>query len=157
MTILEEKLYAGLIDLVKKHSMLIDELHYLKRGKEYVLEVFVEREDLSPIDLDEIVSLSEELSPKLDELDLIQDNYCLDVSTSGADKPIKDYSKFPLLIGKFMEIRLINPINGINIFQGVLLEADEDKIIISYREKTRTKKVEMKISNINKAKLTVKV
>ena len=102
MTTLEENLIAGLNNVVLKHNMLIDELHYLKKGKEFILQIYVEREDLSPIELDAIVSLSEDLSSKLDELDLIQDNYCLDVSTSGADKPIKDFSKFPLLIGKYM-------------------------------------------------------
>ena len=122
-----------------------------------ILQIYVEREDLSPIELDAIVSLSEDLSTKLDELDLIQDNYCLDVSTSGADKPIKDFSKFPLLIGKYMEIRLINPIDGLNIYEGVLKEVNNEEITLSYRVKTRTKEVIIKISNINKAKLTVKV
>lgn len=157
MTTLEENLVAGLNDVVLKHNMVIDELHYFKRGKEFILQIYVEREDLSPIELDAIVSLSEDLSTKLDELDLIQDNYCLDVSTSGADKPIKDFSKFPLLIGKYMEIRLINPINGLNIYEGVLKEVNNEEITLSYRVKTRTKEVIIKISNINKAKLTVKV
>lgn len=157
MTTLEEKLFNGLIGIVKQHNMEIDELHYIRRGKENVLEVYVEREDLSPIDLDEIVSLSEDLSPKLDELDLIQDNYCLDVSTSGADKPIKDFNKFPSLIGKYMEIKLINPIKGLNTYEGTLESCEEDKIVLSYREKTRVLKVDILISNIYKAKLTVKV
>ena len=155
MTTLEENLVAGLNDVVLKHNMVIDELHYFKRGKEFILQIYVEREDLSPIELDAIVSLSEDLSTKLDELDLIQDNYCLDVSTSGADKPIKDFLKFPL--GQYMEIRLINPIDGLNIYEGVLKEVNNEEITLSYRVKTRTKEVIIKISNINKAKLTVKV
>ena len=139
MTTLEENLVAGLNDVVLKHNMVIDELHYFKRGKEFILQIYVEREDLSPIELDAIVSLSE------------------DLSTSGADKPIKDFSKFPLLIGKYMEIRLINPIDGLNIYEGVLKEVNNEEITLSYRVKTRTKEVIIKISNINKAKLTVKV
>ena len=157
MTTLEEKLLQGLNDIILKHNMVVDQLHYIRRGKENVLEIFVEREDLSPIDLDEIVALSEDLSPRLDELDLIQDNYCLDVSTSGVDKPIIDYSKFPLLIGRYMEIKLTNPIKGLNTYVGNLLEADEEKIVLSYREKARVLKVEILISNIYKAKLTIKV
>lgn len=157
MTILEEKLFDGLINIVKQHNMEIDELRYVRRGKENVLEIYVEREDLSPIDLDDIVSLSEDLSPKLDELDLIQDNYCLDVSTSGADKPIKDFKKFPLFVGKYMEIKLINPIKGLNTYVGTLLSCDDDKIVLSYRDKARVLKVDILISNIYKAKLTVKV
>lgn len=157
MTTLEEKIQDGIIDIVKNHNMEIDELHYIRRGKENVLEIYVERSDLSSIDLDEIVSLSEEISPRLDELDLISDNYCLDVSTSGADKPIKDFKKFPFLIGKYVQIKLINPIRGLNTYEGDLLEATDDKIVVGYKEKTRSLKVEIEIKNINKAKLTVKV
>lgn len=157
MTTLEEKIQDGIIDIVKNHNMEIDELYYIRRGKENVLEIYVERSDLSSIDLDEIVSLSEDISPRLDELDLISDNYCLDVSTSGADKPIKDFKKFPFLIGKYVQIKLINPIKGLNTYEGDLLEATDDKIVVGYKEKTRSLKVEIEIKNINKAKLTVKV
>ena len=157
MTTLEEKIQDGIVDIVKNHNMEIDELHYIRRGKENVLEIYVERSDLSSIDLDEIVSLSEDISPRLDELDLISDNYCLDVSTSGADKPIKDFKKFPFLIGKYVQIKLINPIKGLNTYEGDLLEATDDKIVVGYKEKTRSLKVEIEIKNINKAKLTVKV
>ena len=157
MTTLEEKIQDGIIDIVKNHNMEIDELHYIRRGKENVLEIYVERSDLSSIDLDEIASLSEDISPRLDELDLISDNYCLDVSTSGADKPIKDFKKFPFLIGKYVQIKLINPIKGLNTYEGDLLEATDDKIVVGYKEKTRSLKVEIEIKNINKAKLTVKV
>ena len=157
MTTLEEKIQDGIIDIVKNHNMEIDELHYIRRGKENVLEIYVERSDLSSIDLDEIVSLSEDISPRLDELDLISDNYCLDVSTSGADKSIKDFKKFPFLIGKYVQIKLINPIKGLNTYEGDLLEATDDKIVVGYKEKTRSLKVEIEIKNINKAKLTVKV
>ena len=97
------------------------------------------------------------MSTRLDEINLIQDNYCLDVSTSGAEKTIKDLSKLPLLIGKYMEIKLINPIKGLNSYIGTLTSADEEKITLEYRQKTRKMNVEINVSNINKAKLTVKV
>ncbi len=157
LTALEEQLSKELIDVIQKHNMEIDELRYLKKGKEYILQIYVERSDLSSIDLDEIVSLSEDLSTRLDEINLIQDNYCLDVSTSGAEKTIKDLSKLPLLIGKYMEIKLINPIKGLNSYIGTLTSADEEKITLEYRQKTRKMNVEINVSNINKAKLTVKV
>ena len=157
MTVLEQQLHDALSLTVANHNMLIDELHYKKQGKEFILQIYVEREDLSPIDLDDIVSLSEDLSLKLDEIDLIQDEYCLDVSTSGADKPIKDFSKFPLLVGKYMEIHLVNGIKGQNIFRATLDEVDGNILRLSYMDKTRLVKLEVEIENIYKARLTVKL
>ena len=157
MTVLEQQLHDALSLTVANHNMLIDELHYKKQGKEFILQIYVEREDLSPIDLDDIVSLSEDLSLKLDEIDLIQDEYCLDVSTSGAEKQIKDFSKFPSLVGRYMEIHLINPIKGINIYRATLDEVEGNVLKMSYKDKTRTCHIEVETENIYKAKLTVKI
>lgn len=157
MTVLEQQLYDALIITVNKHDMIIDELHYRKKGKEFVLEIYVERDDLTSIDLDAIVSLSEDLSLRLDEIDLIQDEYCLDVSTSGAEKQIKDFSKFPSLVGRYMEIHLINPIKGINIYRATLDEVEGNVLKMSYKDKTRTCHIEVETENIYKAKLTVKI
>ena len=152
-----EELRKVLEPIVAKHNMFIDVLDYKRKGKEYFLELFVEREDMSSIDLDAIVSLSEEVSLKLDEVDLIKENYTLDVSTSGAEKPIKDFSKFPLLIGKYMCVKVDRAIKGENIFYGTLLEADAEKIVLSYRIKTRTVNVEITLNNITKANLAVEI
>lgn len=144
-------------EIVNAHGMYIDRFQYVKHGKEAFLELYVEKEDMSSIDLDEIVSLSDEVSLKLDELDLISDNYTLDVSTSGAEKPIKDFSKFPLLIGKYMQIKVDRAIKGENVFIGTLKEVKEHSIILSYRIKTRTISVEIELENITKANLAVNI
>ena len=56
-----------------------------------------------------------------------------------------------------MEIKLTNPIKGLNTYVGTLVSADAQKIVIEYRVKTRTLQVEIEITNIYKAKLTVKL
>ncbi len=152
-----EKLKPILEPIVNKHGMYIDNLQYKKHGREAFLELYVEREDMSSIDLDAIVLLSDEISKKLDEVDLIQENYTLDVSTSGAEKPIKDFSKFPLLVGKYMQIKVDKAIKGENVFLGTLKEAKENSIVLSYRVKTRTIDVEIEINNITKANLAVNI
>ena len=47
--------------------------------------------------------------------------------------------------------------DDIKLFPENLKEVNNEEITLSYRVKTRTKEVIIKISNINKAKLTVKV
>ncbi len=157
MNTLIDELRKVLEPIVSKHNMFIDSLDYKRKGKEYFLELYVERLDMSSIDLDAICELSEEVSLKLDEVDLIQDNYTLDVSTSGAEKPIKDFSKFPALIGKYMCIKVDRAIKGENIFYGTLIEAKENSIVLSYRIKTRTITVEITLDNITKANLAVNI
>lgn len=157
MNTLIDELRKVLEPIVTKHNMFIDSLDYKRKRKEYFLVLYVERLDMSSIDLDAICELSEEVSLKLDEVDLIQDNYTLDVSTSGAEKPIKDFSKFPALIGKYMCIKVDRAIKGDNIFYGTLIETKENSIVLSYRIKTRTVTVEITLDNITKANLAVNI
>ena len=152
-----EKLKPILEPIVLKHGMYIDNLNYRKHGKEAFLELYVEKEDMSNIDLDAIVLLSDEISKKLDEIDLIKENYTLDVSTSGAEKEIKDFNKFPLLIGRYMKIKVEHAIKGENTFIGTLKEVKNNSILLSYKIKTRTIEIEIELTNITKANLAVKI
>ena len=142
---------------MEQENCHIDFLSYKKGKKENILTIYLEKDDYSSLTLDDVVHLSEILSLKLDETDPIKENYSLDVSTSGAMKEVKDFSKLPLLLGKYFEIRLKNPIDGENIYLGYLNEVNDDTISLSYRIKTREKVVIIDKSNINKATLTVKL
>lgn len=155
MSELLEKVKSYIEPLVNQRGLYLDKFSYEKRGKDYYLVIYVEKED-DVITLDEVCEVSEIISNKLDEIDLISDNYILDVSTSGAEKPIKDFSKFDKYIGKYITVKLRNPVEGNNSYTGTLEEVSEDKIKMSYKVKTRTKFVELLKENITKANLAVK-
>ena len=99
--LLLDKIREILEPIINDQGLLLDNLKYVKKGREYYLEIYVEKED-DVTTLDEVCAVSDLLSKKLDEVDLIQDNYVLDVSTSGAEKPIKDFSLFPKYVGKYV-------------------------------------------------------
>ena len=109
MSELLEKVKSYIEPLVNQRGLYLDKFSYEKRGKDYYLVIYVEKED-DVITLDEVCEVSEIISNKLDEIDLISDNYILDVSTSGAEKPIKDFSKFDKYIGKYITVKLRNPV-----------------------------------------------
>lgn len=118
-----------------------------------ILAIVVDR--VKPIDMDAIVALSRELSDYLDELSPIEDAYTLDISSLGAEKPLK-MEQLPLYIGSYIHVHLTNPINGENIYEGDLVAVNEDNIQLSYRQKTRTKVVDITKANISKIRLAIK-
>ena len=118
-----------------------------------ILAIVVDR--VKPIDMDAIVALSRELSDYLDELSPIEDAYTLDISSLGAEKPLK-MEQLPLYIGSYIHVHLINPINRENIYEGDLVAVNEDNIQLSYRQKTRTKVVDITKANISKIRLAIK-
>ena len=155
MSELELKLKEILDPIADSNGLFIEKLQYAKKGKEYYLTIYVEKED-DTTTLEEVCHISELFSTRLDEIDMIQENYILDVSTSGAEKEITDFSKFSKYIGKYMYVKFKNSFSGLNDVTGTLEEVKDDMLVISYRIKTRTKTISFEISNIAKANLAIK-
>ena len=126
----------------------------LKREKgDLLLQIVVDRFD--PISLDDIVAISNEISPILDENDPIKDNYFLDVTSLGAEKPIK-LEHLDKYINKYVNLHVINPIKGENYLEGNIDSVNDDTLILSYKIKTRLVRVEIPRKDIDKARLAIK-
>ena len=126
----------------------------LKREKgDLFLQIVVDRFD--PISLDDIVAISNEISPILDENDPIKDNYFLDVTSLGAEKPIK-LEHLDKYINKYVNLHVINPIKGENYLEGNIDSVNDDILILSYKIKTRLVRVEIPRKDIDKARVAIK-
>ena len=142
--------------LEKKINELGYELIELSTRKEkgdLILSVVVDK--VEPIDMKMIVEVTDEVSKFLDEVVEGDEKYLLDVSSLGAEKPLKieDLDKY---VGRYVHVHLTNPINGENIYEGELSEASTDSITLTYRIKTRVKQVVILQSNIYKIRLAIK-
>ena len=124
-----------------------------KEKGDLVVSIVVDKVD--PIDMNEIVSLSEKLSTYMDEIDNSETPYLLDISSLGAEKPLK-VENLKDYVGRYVNVHVNNAINGENIFEGDMVEVTEDSITIEYRIKTRVKKVVILQSNIYKIRLAIK-
>ena len=145
---------------VKQLEKLVSE-KLLESGYELVsmtysnktLSIVVDR--VTPIDMDAIVEVTNVINALLDEVDPFESEYTLDVSSLGAEKPLK-IEKLSDYLNSYVNVHLTNPINGENIYEGDLVSVSEDNIVLSYRQKTRTKTVDIQKSNISKIRLAIK-
>lgn len=124
-----------------------------KEKGDLILSIVVDK--VEPIDMNAIVSLSEELSKYLDEIDNSNEPYILDVSSLGAEKPLKIES-LKDYVGRYIHVHVTNPIKGENIFEGDLVEVKEDEITVAVRNKTRVNNIVILLSNIYKIRLAIK-
>ena len=122
-------------------------------AKTRMLEVIVDRDE--EINLDDITCVSEVISTYLDEHDFTDNPYTLDVSSLGVEKPIS-VEKLDKYVGKYINIHLSHPYQGENILEGNLDYCDANKIILSYKNKTKLIKCEINRANIDKARLAIK-
>src|SRR5699024_1655405 len=131
---------------------LVD-IEYVKEGKDWFLRVFIDKD--GGINIDECGLVSGILGEKLDEMDLIQDNYFLDVSSLGVERPLKTKAGFEKNIGKNIYVSLYAPINEMKEFEGQLVKFIEDIVTIEYKIKTKKTEIEIPFDKIAKARLAV--
>lgn len=107
------------------------------------------------ISMSDIVSLTHELNVYLDEINPFPGSYMLDISSLGAEKPLKidDLANY---INEYINVKLSNPISGLCVYEGQLVGLDDESITISYKVKTRNKEVNIAKANITHIRLAIK-
>ena len=82
-------------------------------------------------------------------------NYFLEVSSPGAERPLKKTQDFENAIGKNVFIKTYEPINGEKQFEGVLTEFDGTIVSVEIKIKTRKTNVTIPYEKIANARLAV--
>ncbi|QOY29090.1 Ribosome maturation factor RimP [Bacillus velezensis] len=137
------------------HLELVD-IEFVKEGQNWFLRVFIDSEN--GVDIEECAKVSEALSEKLDEADPITQNYFLEVSSPGAERPLKKKADFEKSLGKNVYMKTYEPIDGLKVFEGKLAdccEFDGQTVTIEMTVKTRKKRVNIPYEKIANARLAV--
>lgn len=76
---LEDKVKKLIEEPINKMGITIDSINYLKEGNNYFLRIIIDRD--KPIDIDTVVEVTKIVNPILDENDITDDSYILDISS----------------------------------------------------------------------------
>lgn len=106
---------------------LVD-VEYVKEGSNWFLRVYVDKD--GGIDIDDCGRISEFVSAKLDELDPISDAYFLEVSSPGAERPLKKAEDVSRAVGKHVFVTTYEPVDGAKEFEGKLEAFDGETITV---------------------------
>ncbi|WCK52858.1 ribosome maturation factor RimP [Aneurinibacillus sp. Ricciae_BoGa-3] len=143
---LTEQLVTPILE--EEHLELV-EVEYNKEGNNWFLRVYIDKEN--GVDIEDCGRVSERLSKKLDETDPIPGAYFLEVSSPGAERPLKKEADFERAQGKHVHITTFEPIDGENVFEGELISYDGQQLQIKESRKTVT----VPRSNVSTARLAV--
>ncbi|MBU5584935.1 ribosome maturation factor RimP, partial [Enterococcus sp. S181_ASV_20] len=83
--------------------------------------------------IEECAFVSEKLSEKLDSIDPdpIPQAYFLEVSSPGAERPLKKEEDYQKAMGKYINISLYQNIDGEKQYQGFLKELTDDELTLT--------------------------
>lgn len=139
--------------ILVEHELTLFDIEYVQEGKDMFLRVYIDKD--SGVDLTDCSNVSEQLSEKLDEEDPIKGAYMLEVSSPGAERPLKTKEDFSKYIGENIYVSLYIHIDGEKEYEGVLMSIKDDIVTIEYKFKHTKKQVDIPFDKIAKARLAV--
>ncbi|MGI2327189.1 ribosome maturation factor RimP [Planococcus sp. YIM B11945] len=140
--------------IVDELNLELVDVEFLKEGRNWFLRVYVDNPE-APIDIDQCALVSEKLSEVLDKEDPIEQNYFLEVSSPGAERPLKKDKDFKKALGRFIYIKTYEAIEGSKEFEGYLLAYNDDEVEIEIKIKTRRKTIVVERKKIAVIRLAI--
>jgi len=83
------------------------------------------------VSIDDCEAMSRPLDKKLDEMDPIEQSYCLEVSSAGIERELTKDWHFEACKGEKVVVRLIRPYNGVREFIGTLSKMEDATVYLS--------------------------
>ncbi|WP_314064444.1 ribosome maturation factor RimP [uncultured Vagococcus sp.] len=141
--------------ILEEQNLELVDLEFVKEGKNWFLRVFIDKPN--GIDIEECALVSEKLSDAMDEMnpDPIPQAYFLEVSSPGAERPLKKEADYENAVGEYIHISLYTMVEKEKQFNGTLKELTADELTLTVKIKTRVKDITFERKNIAKARLAI--
>ena len=123
-------------------------------GKRKTLQILAERPD-GQMDVEDCAKLSRALSEVLEAADPISEEYVLEVSSPGIDRPLTAPDDFARFAGYEARVELARGLDGRRRFKGLLIGLEGSDVVMDVTEATETRRVKIPLADILDAKLVL--
>ncbi len=104
--------------IVQEQGCSLWDVEYVREAGQWFLRVYIDKE--GGVSIQDCEAVSRPLSDALDEADPIEGSYVLEVSSAGADRPLKRPEHFRQFLGAQVEVRLYRALEGRKEYVGTL-------------------------------------
>lgn len=155
MSTVVETVSAVVNPILDAHGFYLSDIEFVKEGGSWYLRVYIDKP--GGIALNECVLVSEKLSEQLDAMDPdpIPQAYFLEVSSPGAERPLKNEADYQNAVGEYIHISLFTKVNGKKVYEGTLKELSESTLTLTLKDKARKFDQTFERSAIAKARLAI--
>lgn len=126
---LEERIQGIIEGSIDSMGYDIVQVKFMDSGH-HTLQIMIERKDLEPITLEDCTSVSRQVSALLDVEDPIKDEYNLEVSSPGLDRPLTKLVDYERFAGERAKIILAELLEGRKRFKGILQGIKDELVVI---------------------------
>jgi len=147
---LEERLTEMLTPSVEDLGYELVGIEYIRAGKHSTLRVYIDQEE--GILVDDCAAVSHQVSAIMDVEDPITNEYTLEVSSPGLERPLFKAAQYAEFIGEEVKIQLRMPIQNRRKWTGNIASVEGEIICITVADKEER----FALSNIQKANIVPK-
>lgn len=148
MDIIKENIVRISNEIAEKLNFFVIDINFRGDNRKKIIEVFVDAE--KNIDADNLAEISREINSVIEDQDIIQQAYRLDVSTPGVDRPLKFLKQFPKHINRNFEVTYKTE-NESRSITGKLLSVEREELTFL----SDKKEVLIEFKNITTAKVII--
>lgn len=135
---------AKITELVREMALPVAEeagcelwdVEYVREAGTWFLRVYIDKD--GGVDILDCEKVSRRLSDLLDEADPIEGSYTLEVSSAGAERPLKRPGDFERFMGSPVAVKLYKARNGRKEFAGVLAGYDNGDVTVTVGDTAMT-------------------
>lgn len=128
-------------------------------GGERILRLTIDTE--TGVTLDDCERVSNTVAAVLDAYDPIDGPYTLEVSSPGAERPLRDVGDWRRHVGRLVNVRFAGESDtgeaGETVVEGRLLSVGEDAVEVEVRERRRVVPTRIPFSAVRAARLAVEI
>lgn len=147
MELLDEIRNIATSKLTDPSQFLVDVVLSARKGPKKLLIII---DGDNGITIDDCGNISREIAKVLDDSNLMDENYMLEVSTPGVDHPLKFHRQYKKNIGRKLKVKMAD-----KTIEGKLIDVKDDVITLSQEtgsgKKVETTTLDLIISEIEKA------
>ena len=152
MTTKTHAVVKKVVDLVEpildEMGIELVDVEYLSHYGKWVLRLYIDKD--AGVTIDDCVRVSREIGDLIDVKEAVTQEYTLEVSSPGIDRPLRKEKDFIGAVGKKVKVRMIAPIEGRRSFTGYLKDFKNGTL---YIEMDGTPPVVLSWAEVEKANL----
>ncbi|MEE8825264.1 ribosome maturation factor RimP [Lentilactobacillus sunkii] len=141
--------------ILENHEFYLFDVEFVKENKSWYLRVYIDKK--GGITIDDCVMVSDELSEKIDAMDPdpIPQAYFLEVSSPGAERPLRNDEELNQAIGEYIHVSLYKNLNGSKTFEGTLKTLNDDVLTLQNDKWGKQDTLEIPRNLIAKSRLAI--
>ncbi|MXS21835.1 ribosome maturation factor RimP [Pseudomonas oryzihabitans] len=136
-----EQLQALLAPVVEALGYVCWGVEYISQGRHSLLRVYIDHPN--GILVEDCEAVSRQVSGVLDVEDPITNEYTLEVSSPGMDRPLFTLEQFAAHTGEQVKVKLRSPFEGRRNFQGLLRGVEDQDVVVQVDEHEYLLPIEM--------------